>query len=410
MISRPRRMALLAGLLLLIPAGGRGAEVSRRKGLEIAITSPRNGDFRYGRSEITAEVKADDPAKIQKVEFTVDDRLIFIDKEPPYACVFDFGTEPRSFVIRARAYHQEGVTVTDTVITRKVILNYAVRIDRVVVSATAQDGDHRFVLDLKREDFRLEEEGKPQTLVDFYLEQRPVTLCLVLDSSGSMQGKMEKVHQAAGGFVEVLRPEDQALVIDFDEKVFLLQDFTSDRALLREAIDSTYPEGGTAIYDALFAAFRKLKNFTGRKAIVLLTDGEDTSSNFSYARVLEAARTNDVLIFPIGLGIGLLQIEGRGTLKELAEETGGRAYFPGGAEELQGVYQSIAEELRSQYYLSYSPSNENWDGQWRRIQLSVPGRKDLEIRTRKGYYAVRRAPPPESPAPPASAGQGPGGP
>jgi len=366
-------------------------EVAKRKGFEIAITSPVNGDFVFGRTEIVAEVKAAEPSLVQKVEFYVDDKLVFIDKEPPYSCIYDFGPEPRSYVLKAKAYHQEGVTVTATSITRKVILNYQVSVNRVVLFATAQDSDHHFVLDLKKEDFRVEEDDKPQVILDFYVEQRPVILCLVLDSSGSMQGRMEKVHLAADKFVQALAAEDQALVIDFDEKVFLLQDFTHDAKLLTEAIDSTFAEGGTALYDAVYAAFRKLKDHQGRKAIIILSDGEDTNSKFSYQRVLEAAKTNEVLIYSIGLGISIMDITSHSVLKELAEETGGRSFFPGKAEELEGVYQQIAQELRSQYYLSYSPSNEDWNGKWRKIRLSAPRKKDVELRTRKGYYAVRRS-------------------
>ena len=375
--------------LVLQPLGAQ--EVSKRKGFEIAITSPVSGDFVFGRTEILAEVKAAEPTLVEKVEFYVDDKLIFIDKEPPYSCFYDFGSEARSYVLRAKAFHREGVTVTATSITRKVILNYQVSVNRVVLFATAQDSDPRFVLDLKKEDFRLEEDEKPQEILDFYLEQRPVVLCLLLDSSGSMQGRMDKVHLAADKFVESLAAEDQALVIDFDEKVFLLQDFTREVKLLKEAIDSTVAEGGTALYDALFAAFRKLKDTKGRKAIVILSDGEDTNSKFSYQRVLEAAKTNEVLIYSIGLGISVLDVGAHSVLRELAEETGGRSFFPGKAEDLEGVYQQIAEELRSQYYLSYSPTNEDWNGKWRKIRLSAQRKKDVDVRTRKGYYAVRRS-------------------
>ncbi|MCI0658854.1 MAG: VWA domain-containing protein [Acidobacteria bacterium] len=381
--------AAAALALFLQPLGAQ--EVSKRKGFEIAITYPVSGDFVFGRTEIIAEVKAAEPTLVEKVEFTVDDKLVFIDKEPPYSCFYDFGSEPRSYVLRAKAFHREGVTVTATSITRKVILNYQVSVNRVVLFATAQDSDRRFVLDLKKEDFRLEEDEKPQEILDFYIEQRPVVLCLLLDSSGSMQGRMDKVHLAADKFVESLAAEDQALVIDFDEKVFLLQDFTRDVKLLKEAIDSTVAEGGTALYDALFAAFRKLKDTKGRKAIVILSDGEDTNSKFSYQRVLEAAKTNEVLIYSIGLGISVLDVGAHSVLDKLAEETGGRSFFPGKAEELEGVYQQIAEELRSQYYLSYSPTNEDWNGKWRKIRLSAQRKKDVEVRTRKGYYAVRRS-------------------
>jgi Ca-activated chloride channel family protein len=375
-------------LLSLVPA--RAQDASKRKGFEIAITSPANGEFVLGRTEITADVKASDSSAVEKVEFFVDDRLIFIDKEPPYSCFYDFGTDPRSYVLRAKATHKEGVTVTATVITRRVILNYQVNVNRVVLFATAEDSDNRFVLDLKREDFRVEEDDKTQQILDFYRDERPVVLCLLLDTSGSMQGKMDKVHIAAGKFIESLKPEDQALVIDFDEKVFLLQDFTDDRKMLKEAIDSTTAEGGTALYDAVYAAFRKLKDRSGRRAIVILSDGEDTNSKFSFQRVLETAKTNEVMIYSIGLGVSFLDVATHSVLGKLAEETGGRAFFPGKVEDLDDVYQQVAEELRSQYYIAYSPSNEDWNGKWRKIKLTTPQRKSLDIRTRKGYYAVRR--------------------
>jgi Ca-activated chloride channel family protein len=397
-------LALAAGLSVLF-----AEEVSKRKGFEITLTSPRSGEFRFGRAEITAEVKIDDPSLVDRVEFTVDEKLVFIDKEPPYACIFDFGTAPHSFVIKAKAVHRGGVTVTATSITRRVLLNSQMNVNRVVLNATAEDSGRRFALDLKKEDFQLLEDGAPQQIIDFYLEQRAVVLCLLLDSSGSMQGRMDKVHLGADKFVDALGQDDLALVIDFDEKVFLLQDFTRDSKLLKEAIDSTYAEGGTALYDALYAAFRKLRDRSGRKAIILLSDGEDTNSKFSYQRVLEAAKTNEVLIYSIGLGVSFLDVGTHSVLKELAEETGGRSFFPGRAEELEAIYKQIAEELRSQYYLTYSPTNDQWDGKWRKIKLAAPGRKELEIRTRRGYYAVRKVSEAEGAPAARSLSQEPGG-
>src|SRR2546422_4585646 len=196
-------------------------QVRTRKGFSIRITNPMHNDFRFGRSEIDAEVTAADPALVDKVEFFVDDRLVFIDTEAPYQCFFDFGTEPRSWVIRATAWHKEGVTVSDTVILKRVVLNYAVQVNRVVMYATAfsNKGERHYALDLQKEDLVLEEDGVKQKIVDFYVEKRPVTLAVILDSSGSMQPAMDKVHNAASRFVDSLALEDKALVIDFDEKV-----------------------------------------------------------------------------------------------------------------------------------------------------------------------------------------------
>lgn len=367
-------------------------EVSKRRGFAILITTPERDDFRFGRSEIEADVTAADPELVEKVEFFVDDQLIFIDTEPPYRCMFDFGTEPRSWVIRSVAFHREGVTVADTVILKRVILNYTVQVNRVILHATARakrgDGP-RFATDLTVQDLVLEEDGKPQEIIDFYVEKRPVTLALILDSSGSMQTALGTVHAAASRFVNSLEEEDRALVIDFDEKVYLLQDITADKDNLTEAITSTQALGGTALYDALYASYRKLRGIDGRKAIILLTDGDDTSSKFSFKRILDEAKISDLIIYPIGLGTSFLDIDLRRVLKLLAEETGGRAYFPNKVEALRGVYEEIALELKSQYYLSYEPTSTVWDGRWRKIKLTAPG-KGVEIRTRRGYYAVRR--------------------
>jgi len=367
-------------------------QVRTRKGFAIQITNPANNDFRFGRSEIDAQVTAADPALVEKVEFFVEDRLVFIDTEPPYKCFFDFGTDPHSWVIRAVAYHREGVTVSDTVILKKVVLNYTVEVNRVILFASAHEkgGDHRPAVNLKKEDLVLEEDGVRQKLIDFYIEKRPMTLAMILDSSGSMQPAMDKVHVAAGRFVDNLGGDDRALVIDFDEKVYLLQDLTSDKDLLRKAITSTNALGGTALYDALYASFRRLRGIDGRKAIILLTDGDDTSSKFSFKRILDEAKVSDMIIYPVGMGTTFLDVDLRRILKTLSEETGGRAYFPSKVEELQDVYQEIADELKSQYYITYEPTNTVWDGRWRKIRLDgAPGR-DLDIRTRSGYYAVKK--------------------
>jgi len=392
-------LAIVAGLLSARPAPSQedapalpqAPQVRARKGFSIRITNPARDDFRFGRSGIDAEVIAADPALVEKVEFLVDDRLIFIDTEPPYRCVFDFGTEPRSWVIRAVAYHREGVTVADTVILKRVVLNYAVSVNRVILYATARGrGDRGFVTDLAKEDLVLKEDGDRQQIIDFYVEQRPVTLAMILDSSGSMQPSMDTVHAAANRFVDALGPRDQALVIDFDDKVFLLQDLTADKESLQQAITSTSALGGTALYDALYASYRRLRGIDGRKAIILLTDGQDTASKFSFKRVQDEAKVNDIIIYPIGLGTSVFNIDLRHVLKTLAEETGGRAYFPDRIDELQGVYEEIARELKSQYYITYEPINSNWDGRWRKISLEAPGR-GVEIRTRNGYYAVLRS-------------------
>ena len=357
--------------------------------LTVEIQEPADGDFVFGKARISAKVEAGRDVRGVRVEFSVGGSLIFIDREPPYEAVHDFGSEPRSWVIEAVAIGAEGEKAHDTIVTRKLTINYHEVVDRIVVTASVIDDDRHFVSGLTREEFRVWEDDVPQTIVDFSLETRPISMAILIDTSGSMREEIGQVQTAAKSFVQTLRPQDRAMVIDFDENVYLLQDLTSDQAKLRHAIEGTDAEGGTALYDAIYASYRKLRGTEGRRAIVLLSDGADTNSRFSYDKVLEWTRTHDAVIYSIGLGATVLDVGIRSSLKQLADETGGRSYFPNSASELAEVYQQIAEDLRSQYFLAYAPTNRASDGTWRRIRLETTA-KGAKVKTRKGYYAVKQ--------------------
>ena len=363
-------------------------DARKRRGFEIAITHPANQDIVFGRTKITADVKIADVTRVERVEFFVGGELAFVDREFPFECVYDFGEASRSWIIRAVAHHVEGVEVSDAVITRRLKFATIERVNRVVLWVSARDKEGNFITDLKKEDFRIYESGVEQKVIDFYAETRPITMAILLDTSGSMKDKIKEVHKAAGAFVGSLRPIDQALVIDFDDNVFLIQDLTSDLEALEEAITSTEPLGATSLYDALHAAYRKIGEIDGRKVIVLLSDGEDTSSQFGYKRVLEEAKSNNTMIFSIGLGGGYGGAPSKGVLTEFSEVTGGRFFYVKKTEQLAKTYLEIAEELGKQYYLSYSTTNDRWDGHW--IKLKVESERDnVDVRARRGYFAVR---------------------
>ncbi len=377
------RRLLLAFFVLTVALPAVAQDAEKRRGFSIHIITPTADEFVLGRTKIHTEVKAEVPDDIDRVEFLVRDKVIFVDREAPYECVHDFGEESKAWVIRAILYHREGFSVSDVVVTRKITIEAYEEVNRVILWVTVTDKDDGPVADLTKENFIVLEDGIPQTIRDFQLEDRPITMAIVLDSSGSMRDAMPEVHQAAAGFVATLRPEDKALVIDFDDRVFLIQELTSDQELLKEAVKSTEALGSTALYDGLHAAFRKLRGIEGRKAIVLLSDGDDTSSQLAYERILEEAKAQSVLIYGIGLG----DIR-KSVLKELAEVTGGRSFFVGKASQLADVYRQIADELRRQYYLSYSTTNSKWDGRF--IKLEVKSKNpDWSVRARRGYFAVR---------------------
>jgi len=367
---------------------GAGAALAQdaqaRRGFSVQITEPVMEEVVFGKTRIAVEVKIDDLRLLDRVEFVVNDKIVFVDREAPFEYFHDFGEAQRSWVIRAVAWHKEGVSVSDVVVTRKMSFMSIEEVNRVVLWVSATDKEGAFVTDLSREDFRVFEDDREQKLIDFYVETRAITMAILIDASGSMRDTIKEVHRAAGSFVDTLREIDRALVIDFDDNVFLIQDLTDDHAALREAITSTEPMGATSLYDAIHASYRKIGQIEGRKAIILLSDGEDTSSLFGYKRVLEEAKSNNTMIYAIGVGS-----PDKGVLNEFAQVTGGKAFFVDKAEELSEVYQRIADELRNQYYLTYSTSNETWDGHWIKIRVENL-RQGIKVRSRSGYFAVRR--------------------
>lgn len=388
--------ALAVAALLASMAHGQSFE--RRRGFSITITEPANQEVVFGKTRIAAEVEIPDERDLDRVEFLIGDEVIFVDREPPFECFHDFSEEARSYIIRAIAYHAQGLTVEDAVITRKITFGSFEEVNRVILWVSVTDRDDEFVTDLDREEFTVRENGEPQTILELVKEDRPITLAILLDSSGSMQEELEEVHDAAESFVDTLREEDRALVIDFDDRVFLVEQLTSDHEALKDSVRSTQAIGGTSLYDALHASYRVLQPIEGRKAIVVLSDGDDSSSRFSFQRVLTEAKANNTLIYTIGLGSGIGG-SGRSVLKDFAEFTGGRAFFVRRAKDLADVYQRIAEELRAQFYLTYSTSVDEWDGRWvdLDVETSVPGH---EVRARKGFFAVRttkKLPDPKSP-------------
>ena len=269
-------------------------------------------------------------------------------------------------------------------------------VELVSLNVTAIDGQGKFVTDLTEEEFEVYEDGARQKLTFFSKTQQPISLALLLDTSASMEERMFVAQEAAIGFAKQMHKEDQAEVIDFDSQVRVLAPFTNDAAALEKAIRTTTPNGSTSLYNALYIALKELKKVKAsstseirRQAIVLLSDGDDTSSLIEFDQVLDLAKRSEVVIYAIGLRQGEIARrefkEAEFVLKQLATETGGRAYFPTDARELAKIYQGVWDELSSQYALAYSSANPKRDGAWRRIQVRLL-RPSITGRTKQGYY------------------------
>lgn len=274
-------------------------------------------------------------------------------------------------------------------------------VDVVSLNVTVVDAQNHFVTDLDRNDFTVFEENVRQDILYFSRTSLPIALSLLIDSSASMDERMATAQEAAIGFARRIRPQDLAQVVDFDSTVEIRHGFTSDVAALESAIRSTVSGGSTSLYNAVYIALRELAKVKApseeelrRQAIVLLSDGEDTTSLVTYEAVLDLAKRSETAIYTIGLQprdtMGLKGFrEAEFVLRQLAQETGGRAFFAQKAEELAGVYAQIAEELSSQYTVGYAPKNAARDGTWRRLLVQVD-RPNTTARTRRGYYAPSR--------------------
>lgn len=270
-------------------------------------------------------------------------------------------------------------------------------VDVVSVNVTVTDRDGRFVTDLSAEDFLVYEDGVQQDLTFFSRRQLPIALAMLMDTSASMDERMSTAQEAAIGFSQRLRAEDLAEVIDFDSRVNILQGFTNDVDELETAIRQTSAGGSTSLYNALYISLRELKKAplrvedVRREAIVVLSDGEDTSSLVSFEEVLDLAKRSETGIYSIGLkpdeGNDSGFREADFVLRQLAQETGGRAFFPDDVNDLPEIYEQISDELSSQYSLGYISGNPIRNGRWRRIIVRVE-RDDLYTRTKQGYYGA----------------------
>jgi Ca-activated chloride channel family protein len=270
-------------------------------------------------------------------------------------------------------------------------------VDIVSLNVTAMDPSNHYVIDLDEKNFSVFEDGVKQDLSFFTRKQQAIAMSLLLDSSASMEDKLPTLQTAATNFVHRLKPSDLAQVIDFDSRVEIRQAFTSKQNELESAIQQTTAGGSTSLYNAIYISLKELAKIRAqgeedvrRQALVLFSDGEDTSSLISFDEVLELAKRSETAIFTIALRGTDTQSKGfheaEFVMRQLAQETGGRAFFPAKIDDLNGVYSEIADELASQYTLGYSSRNSKRDGAWRRIVVQID-KPNVTPRTKRGYYA-----------------------
>jgi Ca-activated chloride channel homolog len=278
---------------------------------------------------------------------------------------------------------------------------FEVGIEVINLAVSVIDGRSRFVTDLAERDFSVFEDGIKQDLTIFNHEDIPISMAVMIDTSASMEEKLKVAQEAAVRFCKTLRPQDLARVMQFNDRSLTLQDFTADPKALEDAVRRTHASGPTALHNALYVALKELaaQKKTGelrRRAVVMLSDGEDTASLVTDEQVMELARQTEIAIYAISLRPHRATDRNRlnfsqaaNLLVTLTRETGGEVFFPNSLSELDSVYDRIADELRTQYNLGYVSSNRRRDGKWRRIVVRTPTREELQVRHKIGYYAPR---------------------
>jgi Ca-activated chloride channel family protein len=272
-----------------------------------------------------------------------------------------------------------------------------VDVTRVNMLFTVADKKGRFITDLNKDDFEVVEGKKQQTIQEFTAEtDLPLRLAILVDTSNSIRDRFKFEQEAAIEFINsvVHAPADKAMVVSFDSSAELVSDLIDDTEKLDGAVRSLRPGGGTAFYDAIFFACRdKLQQdqprHKFRRAMVIVTDGEDNESRYTRDQALEMAQKADVVIYTISTNISHTDTDGDKVLRYLTQETGGRAFFPFKVEDLEQSFENIANELRHQYNIFYRPEPLKTDGLYHTVDLRVKGRKDLVVRARKGYYAPK---------------------
>jgi VWFA-related protein len=264
-------------------------------------------------------------------------------------------------------------------------------VEEVVLHATVVDNKQHMVMNLDRNAFQVFENGKPQVISSFRREDIPVAMGIVIDNSGSMREKRDKVNKAALNLVRASNSQDQVFVVNFNDEYYLDQDFTSSIAKLKEALEKVETRGGTALYDALVASAAQLKTSKlQKKVLFVVTDGEDNASRETLEEAVKRLQEEDG---PTVYAIGLLGDEGarraRRALQTLADRTGGIAFLPKTLDEVDEISSTVAHDIRSQYTIGYKPTTPKSLGGFRtiRVEAHAHGYGKLTVRTRSGYYA-----------------------
>lgn len=371
-------IAALAAAALVLVSGPAAAEDVEKP--SIRIEKPGPDDIPLGATTIAVRLLRHRPGDV--VEIYVDGRPAGKLEGEPWAVVWDAGSAPRPHRLEAVLLREGREVAVSRVRTRG--LGFAATADARVVSLSpiVTDSSGNYVRGLSREDFSLLVNGHPQEIETFEAANSALSVVLVLDVSGSMALKLREARAAALEFLSALKPGDRAAVLTFASNVVGFTPFSTDRAAAKKALEDARVSGETALYDATAVALRRLRETSGRRAVVLFTDGEDNRSRMSIDQVVDLARATEASVFAVAQGAVEVKALFRG-LDRLAKETGGRAWFIAAIRTLPGVFREVVAELENQYFLTFTPTDQR-PKTWHEVEVRTkkPG---LTVRARKSF-------------------------
>lgn len=356
-----------------------------REAFRVRITAPEKGAHVSGAVRVVADLAVPDTKRLQKLELFVNETRAATLYQPPFQQVVDVPRQKEIGFLRVVA------TLTDGSVSEDVrYINAPKYLSEVDVQAvelyTSVFRKGRPVTGLTKESFTVLEDGVPQAVDGFeVVTNLPLALGIGVDTSGSMEETLPEAQKAANDFLRgVMTPRDRCFLVTFDNEPQLVSGFTTDRDRIAQALAGLRAQGSTSLWDSVVYGLYQYQGTKGRKAYVILTDGADRASKFTYEAALDYARKSGVAIYFIGLKIGGTQFEVRTKVNRMARETGGAVYYVDSAKGLAGVYAEIDEELRSQYLLTYTPPARQGT-KWRKVEVKVKP-DDLDARTISGYY------------------------
>lgn len=353
----------------------------------VRVTEPAQGATVEGEVLAKAEITVPDERTLEIVEFRLDNELVETLEQPPWQTRIEVEDSGETSFLTVSAVLDDGTRTEEVRFLNAPEYLEQVEVNLVELYTAVTDRNNRPAGDLTVEDFEVLEDGRKQEIVKFErVENLPLTVGITIDTSGSMVDALGEAKRAAVDFLEaVIRPGDKTFAVAFSSKASLLMPPTDDVKALSDMFQQLQPVGWTALHDAIVTSLYYFRGIRGQKAMVLLSDGDDTTSGIKFEQALEYAQRSGVAVYTVGLDVGALNVSVRNKLSSLATQTGGRSFFISKAEELSQVYEEIENELRSRYLIAYASDRPATEEGYREVEVKVK-RRGYDARTLRGYY------------------------